>query len=177
MRIRESLDTELDDVMSIERAAFSSTKEAELVADLLVDPSAKPAVSLLAFKENKAVGHILFTKASLATPAPVSVFILAPLAVIPSAQGKGVGGALIEHGLQVLSEVGADLVFVLGHPEYYSRYGFIPASIQGFDAPYPIPEKDADAWMVLPLREGVIGKYREKVIPADILDKPELWQE
>ena len=64
--------------------------------------------------------------------------ILAPLAVVPDAQGQGIGGALIEHGLSLLQRSGVGLVFVLGHPGYYPRHGFEPAGRLGFDAPFPI---------------------------------------
>jgi putative acetyltransferase len=69
------------------------------------------------------------------------------------------------------------LVFVLGHPDYYPRHGFEPAGPQGLDAPYPIPAAHEDAWMVLALRPGVIGKLRGRVVCADALDKPEYWRE
>ena len=176
--IREALDSDLDTVMHVESAAFGFDKEAHLVRDLLGDPTAKPLISLLAFEGKAAVGHILFTKVTLQPEAPLSLSILAPLAVIPDAQNKGIGGKLIEHGLGMLSESSVDLVFVLGHPGYYPRHGFIPgAGALGFDAPYPIPEKHWNAWMVQELRPDVIGSYRGKVICAETLDKPEHWRE
>jgi len=177
MIIREALNADLDNVLFVERAAFGSEKEANLVYELLGDSSAQPIVSLLAFQENRAVGHILFTKAHLEPKAPLSMVLLAPLAVLPNAQNQGIGGELIKNGLQVLSKSGAALVFVLGHPEYYPRYGFKPACNLGFDAPYPIPDKNADAWMVQALRPEVIGTYSGKVICADKLNKPQYWRE
>ncbi|MCP4693940.1 MAG: N-acetyltransferase [Desulfobacterales bacterium] len=103
--------------------------------------------------------------------------ILAPLAIIPGAQGKGVGGKLIVEGLRQLTESNMDLVFVLGHPGYYPKFGFKPAGAVGFEAPYPIPEKDAAAWMVQELRPGVIGSLSGKIICADALHQPEHWRE
>ena len=64
-----------------------------------------------------------------------------------------------------------------GHPEYYLKYGFTPATILGLEAPYPIPEKVADAWMVHALHPNVIGTVSGKVICCDALNKPEHWQE
>jgi putative acetyltransferase len=96
---------------------------------------------------------------------------------VPDFQKQGIGGKLIEYGLQVLSESMVDLVFVLGHPEYYPRYGFKPAGNLGFDAPYPIPAKNADAWMIQALRPGVIGAFGGKIICAEKLNKPEYWRE
>ena len=83
MIIRKALYSDLDNVLFVERAAFGSDEEANLVRDLLGDDSAKPIVSLLAFQENRAVWHILFTKACIESKAPLSISILAPLAVGP----------------------------------------------------------------------------------------------
>ena len=175
MYIREASDSDLDAVMEVERAAFGSDEEAGLVAELLVDPSARPYLSLLAFDGDRAVGHILFTRAGLETDSPLSVSLLAPLAVVPSDQKKGIGGALIEHGLNILSESGVDLVFVLGHPSYYPRFGFEPAGRLEFERPHLAQEKTPDAWMVKALRQGIIGKYSGTVTVADTLDNPEYW--
>ena len=98
-------------------------------------------------------------------------------ASIPEAQKKGVGGALIRDGLKRLTEAGVELVFVLGHPDYYPREGFRPAGQFGFDAPYPIPEKNAGAWMVLELKSGLIGKVKGTVKPADAINRPDAWRE
>ena len=176
MIIRESTESDMNDVLMVETRAFGEDDEANLVNNLLNDPSAKPLLSLLAFKDEKPVGHILFTKATLSND-PTAISLLAPLAVIPEEQKQGIGAKLIEEGLKELSQSGIALVFVLGHPEYYPRCGFKPAGIQGFDTPYPIPDKNADAWMVLPLRPGIIDSAKGKVIPADALNKPQLWRE
>jgi putative acetyltransferase len=178
MYICEATDSDLNDVLFVERKAFGHDKEAELVRDLLDDHSAKPILSLLAFKEGRAVGHILFTMARLTeTQNKVSTSILAPLAIVPDAQKQGIGGKLIERGLQLLSKTGVDLVFVLGHPAYYARHGFKTAGHLGFEAPYPIPDEHADAWMVQALRPGPIGSVCGKVICSDALNKPEYWRE
>ncbi len=176
--VREALDADLDDVLLVERAAFGGDEEAGLVRDLLNDPTAKPLLSLLACEDDQPVGHILFTAASLEKKErPLNAAILAPLAVVPDAQKRGIGGKLIARGLQLLSGSGVDLVFVLGHPEYYPRHGFKPASRLGFDAPYPIPVKDANAWMVQALRPDVLGSAGGRVVCADAMNKPEYWRE
>jgi len=178
VHIRETTDLDLNDVLLVERLAFGQDREAELVRVLLVDPSAKPFLSLLAFKDDKAVGHILFTTARLTkTQDTALISILAPLAILPDFQKQGIGGRLIERGLKLLSKSGIDLVFVLGHPEYYSRYGFKPAGYLGFEAPYSIPDEHADAWMVQALRPGVIGSVSGTIMCADALNKPEFWRE
>lgn len=178
MVIREALESDLPAVLAINRMAFGEDDEAALVQDILGDPSAQPTLSLIAFEDDRPVGHILFSRARLTEPdSSKSVVILAPLAVVPDAQRQGIGGRLIEGGLAQLSQAGVDLAFVLGYPAYYQRHGFQPAARCGLVAPYPIPEKDADAWMVQALREGVITTASGRVACCDALDKPQLWRE
>lgn len=178
MYIREASDSDLNDVLYVESLAFGHDQEAELVQNLLSDPSAKPILSLLAFENGVAVGHILFTSAHLTNKQNTkAIALLAPLAVVPDAQRQGIGGKLIARGLELLSQSGVDLVFVLGYPEYYSKHGFKPAIYLGFEAPYPIPNQHADAWMVQALRPEVIGSVKGQVICADALNKPEYWRE
>ena len=174
-------ESDLAAVLHVEGQAFGEQQGAEIVAlvrDLLCDPSAMPLLSLLALEEDRSLGHILFTHARVVGPGPsASASILAPLAVLPAARSRGIGGRLISEGLRRLSVSGVDLVFVLGHPGYYPRFGFQPAGALGFEATYPIPEAAADAWMVQELRSGVIGSLAGKVLCADTLNHPGHWRE
>ena len=178
MVIREALDSDLPAVLTINRMAFGQDDEAALVQDILSDASAQPALSLIALEENRPLGHVLFSQAHLSGPdGGHAVVILAPLAVVPDAQRQGIGGRLIERGLALLADAEVELVFVLGYPAYYRQHGFQPAAPCGFVAPYPIPDKDADAWMVQALRKGETAPAGGKVACCDALDKPELWRE
>ncbi len=91
-------------------------------------------------------------------------------------QKQGIGGKLIKAGLEHLKEMGVELVFVLGHPAYYPKYGFIPAHTYKLQAPYQIPEKHADAWMVQSLGQK-LGSVSGHILCADALNKPEHWRE
>ena len=178
LNIREALASDLADVLRVEQLAFGQDDEAKLVEALLADPSAKPTLSLLAFQNNQAVGHILFTKVHVSGSENIaSAAILAPLAVVPDAQNQGIGGQLIDHGFKKLSQAGVELVFVLGYPKYYSRFGFKPAGVLGFEAPYPISDEHAEAWMVRSLQPHVLGSVKGKVVCAKVLNKPEYWRE
>jgi predicted N-acetyltransferase YhbS len=178
MIIRPTNTDDLDAISMIHETAFGQNDEALLTAALLTDPSAAPKISLIAIVDGKPVGHILFTRASLTIPkTSVTASILAPLAVVPEVQGTGIGGELIRNGLKRLADDGTDLVFVLGHPSYYPRFGFHPAGACNLDAPYPIPPQHADAWMVLSLTDGLIGTVQGQVACADALSKPEYWVE
>jgi putative acetyltransferase len=123
------------------------------------------------------VGHILFTRGYIEGNSRIGVSFLAPLAVIPKFQKQGIGGALIKEGIKRLSKMGVDLVFVIGHPGYYPRFGFTPASKLGFQPIYPLPSEVADAWMVLALNPGIIGTISGKVICCDVMNNPEVWQQ
>ena len=177
MHIRQTEKSDLEDILSVERTAFGSEEEAKLVSDLLSDSSAEPIVSLLAYQADQPVGHILFTNAVLDPTQSVTASILAPLAVVPGFQNQGIGGKLIERGIIILERMGIDLVFVLGHPTYYPKFGFEPAIPFGFDASYPIPEKNHDAWMVRALSYDSKENFNSKVICADMMMKPEYWRE
>jgi predicted N-acetyltransferase YhbS len=150
----------------------------ELVSALLAEETASPVISLVAESDGLLIGHILFTRARLeGSPEEPLATILAPLSVHPEYQRRGLGGRLIRAGLEELSAAGCDLVFVLGHPAYYPKHGFVVAGINGFEAPYPIPPEHAEAWMVQELRPGTIGNVRGRVICADSLMDPKHWRE
>ena len=174
--IRRTTEADREAIYRVEAQSFGHEKEAKLADALLDDPTAKPRLSLLALEDGLPVGHILFTAARL-EGCPLRVSLLAPLSVVPEAQGKGVGGKLIEAGLQRLREEGVDLVFVLGHPGYYPRFGFVPAMPFGLGAPYPIPDEHSDAWMVQPLRPGALDSASGRLVCAGELDRPEHWRE
>lgn len=163
--------------MSVEQAAFREDHNViRLVQDSLKDPTARPFLSLLAFQEDEPVGHILFTTAHLDTDPYLSVALLAPLAVVPKFQRQGIGGQLIE-GVKLLKESGVELIFVTGHPSYYPRHGFRPASEFGFEPPYPMPAEYPDAWMVREVSPGAIHKHSGRFLCAKAIDKPEYWED
>jgi putative acetyltransferase len=181
LKIRPSLESDAANIALVHKHAFGGDKGiqiAALVHDLLGDKTATPRLSLVAVEDDKIIGHIIFTRAQIHPKnEQISIKILAPLAIIPSAQGKGIGRKLIEEGLALLRESDVGLVFVLGHPSYYPRAGFQPAGILEFEAPYPIPAEHADAWMVQELKFGIIGKLKGKIQCSEVLNRPEHWRE
>ena len=181
MDIRKSTETDRVAIEEVHTKAFGEEKGLEIAAlvnGLFDDTTAAPLLSLVAEEKDQLVGHILYTKAILkGANTPVSIRLLAPLAVLPEAQAQGVGRKLIKEGLNQLRDAGVDLVFVLGHPDYYPRCGFMPAGVLGFEAPYPIPDEHAGAWMVQALKDGVIGRVKGKVRCAEVLDQPQHWRE
>jgi putative acetyltransferase len=181
LEIRKSTESERKEILNIHNQAFGEDKGpviAKLVDDLLNDKTAIPILSLVAIENERIVGHILYTKATITqTELPISAQILAPLAILPIEQKKGIGEKLINEGIKQLKELGTELLFVLGHPTYYPRCGFIPAGQKGFEAPYPIPEEHAAAWMVQELNDGVIKNNSGKVQCSKVLNEPQHWKE
>jgi len=181
VQIRKSLPADKEAIAQLHLESFGPSEGPEiaaLVRDLFNDPSARPLFSFVATEKLKILGHILFTRAEIDEASEgVSVQILAPMAVSPTHQSKGVGTRLIDHGLGDLRKAGVGLVFVLGHPEYYPRSGFRPAMPLGLTAPHSIPAKNADAWMVQALRGGLIGQVQGRVRCSDALSAPQHWQE
>ncbi len=179
--IIEATESDQAAIRHIHLAAFGPTEGreiADLVDELVKDATAAPLLSLIARADHAPIGHILFTAVTLEGGAgPVSARILAPLGVMPDHQGRGVGSALVNEGLKRLAESQVDLVFVLGHPGYYPRYGFEPAGVHRLNAPYPIAPANADAWMVKALGPGLLGRVQGTIRCADALNHRRYWVE
>lgn len=176
--IRSATSADRAEILGVHRAAFGSEEEAKLVAALLDDPTAAPRVSMLAEDNGAVIAHVLFTRVMIphGTSKPTAA-ILCPLAVHPDQQSRGVGTDVTKAGLEQLRQQSCDLVFVLGHPDYYPRFGFVPAGQQGLTAPYPIPEEHADAWMVLDLSDKGYIQCSGQISCATSLMEPRFWVE
>jgi putative acetyltransferase len=180
IQIRETDDQDFNEIITVEERAFGHDTEAKLTVEMLQDPTAAPYLSLLAFHDNKAIGHILFTRVYLGemNKNQPLMHILAPLAIIPEYQKKGIGGQLIKEGLFRLKQMASEMVFVLGHMEYYPKFGFIPdAKKLGYAAPYPIPDEFADAWMIQSLNPDGFIIEKGNIICCNELNKPQHWRE
>ena len=180
MDIRHSSEQDRTAISHIHETAFAEQGReiADLVNGLLADETARPLLSLVAETGGRPVGHVIFSRATLLPEnQEISARILAPLAVLPEFQRKGVGGLLINEGFRQLKASGVQLVFVLGHPGYYMKHGFQAAGPVGLAAPHTIPPEHADAWMVVALVDGVIGTASGKVQCAKVLNQPQHWRE
>jgi len=179
--IRSSTDSDRKAIRDVHSDAFGAEDGPEivdLVDGLFEDPTARPYLSLVAESGRLVVGHILFTVVRIhSVNGEKSARILAPLGVVRQCQDQGVGGRLVDEGLRQLGESGVGLVFVLGHPGYYPRFGFEPAGALGLHAPYPIPSENADAWMMKSLKPGVVTGVQGTVECASVLNHPEHWRE
>lgn len=136
--IRPAGPQDSDVIRMIYLAAFETPLEADLVEQLVADDDAE--ISLVAEEDGAVVGHILFSRMRVeADGRRVDALGLAPVAVIPERQRRGIGSALIEAGLREAEAAGAEIVFLVGEPEYYRRFGFDAATAKPFASPYAGP--------------------------------------
>jgi putative acetyltransferase len=139
MQIRLEQDTDTEAVTTVISAAFPSTEEADLVNRLR--EHANPVISVVAVIENELVGHILFSPVTLDTDHALTLMGLAPMAVLPGYQRQGIGTQLVKTGLQYCEQSGAGAVVVLGHADYYPRFGFMPSIQFNIKSEYEVPSE------------------------------------
>jgi putative acetyltransferase len=165
MLIRPERLSDAAQVREVNTVAFGQPLEATLV-DRLRENGAD-ALSLVAEDEGAVIGHILFTPVTLTSGEGQLVGMgLAPMAVRPDRQREGIGSQLVRHGLELLRQRGCPFVVVVGHPEFYPRFGFERASLHGLRSQWD--GISDEAWMVAVLdpqaMSGMSGVafYREE---------------
>src|SRR6478735_1441522 len=121
--VRPETSADHDAIRHVNRLAFGQGDEARLVDALRDGGSVR--VSLVAEAEGQVVGHVLFSDLPILTDGgTVPALSLAPMAVLPECQRRGIGSALVREGLAVCRGAGHRIVVVLGHPDFYHRFGF-----------------------------------------------------
>lgn len=145
MTVRPETPADHAAIHAVNLSAFAQPDEADLVDRVRAEGAV--LLSLVAEQDAAIVGHILFTRMHVADTPAVA---LAPVAVDPAHQHRGIGAALIRRGLDLLRDSGERIVIVVGHPAYYPRFGF--AAAVGIEHPFP-PE----AFMALELTPGALA--------------------
>ncbi len=136
----------------VNREAFGQEGEPRLVAALRDAEGFDKQLSLVALRDDAVVGHILFSAIDIVRDGgDVPALALAPMAVRPAFQRQGIGSALVRAGLEACRRTGHRMVVVLGHADYYPRFGFTSAGKCGVRAPFEVPD---EAFMVLSLVDG-----------------------
>ena len=138
-------------IRAVHEAAFPTPLEADLVEALVREGDA--IVSLVAVRQGELVGHVLLSRMAVTGDGrALRALGLAPVGILPGFQGAGVGGALIEAAVAVARASGEELVFLLGEPAYYERFGFSAATAAPFASPYAGPY-----FMALALQPGFVS--------------------
>lgn len=163
--IRAETSKDIAAIRHVLEMAFGQASEARLVEALRqVDAL---ITSLVAVEKEQIVGHIAFSAVFIESlHATANAVALAPLAVLPTHQRRGIGGELVRRGLTQCRRAGHRVVLVLGEPAFYQRFGFIKASLHGICCPFDVPD---DAFMAAELFPGALAgqsgsvKYRPEL--------------
>jgi len=156
--IRPETRADHDAIRKLNKRAFKGKNESKLVDAVREADYFIPALSLVAEKDGKVVGHVLFTPIRIkdldgSTPA----LALAPMSVLPEFQDQGIGTGLLKYGLEECRKLGHKIIVVIGHPEYYPRFGFVKAAEKGLTLPF---EASEEVFMVLELVPGALNGVR-----------------
>ncbi len=160
LTLRNEIPADYARVYEINRLAFDgSDAEPQLVDAIRRSPG---AISLVADEDGRVVGHILLSPITIETEGgSLPAMSLAPMAVHPDFQKRGIGSALVRAGLDACREQGHAIVIVLGHIHYYPRFGFSAGLAQGLKCPFG---DCGEAWMALELVPGALAGVTGNVI-------------
>jgi putative acetyltransferase len=166
LSIREEEPADVVAIRDVNEKAFDRPHEARLIEQLRANDAV--LLSLVAVCDGRVVGHILYSPVSLGEgPNESHGAGLGPMAVLPEFQRAGVGSKLITEGSRRFKENGCPFIVVLGHPEYYPRYGFVAASRYGVRCQWEVPD---EAFMMLPLDKSKLNamtglaRYRDEFL-------------
>ena len=151
--IRPETPEDVDSIRYVNTQAFGQENESKLIEKLRKNGAL--TISLVAVHDGEIVGHIAFSPVVVESElSSFEAVALAPMAVLPAYQRKGIGSQMVRAGLKECRRLGHEIVVVLGHPDYYTRFGFVPAKPKGIYCEFEVPE---EAWMVLELREDALA--------------------
>jgi len=140
-------------IRHVNNKAFGQKDEAELI-DKLRNRGVL-TISLVAIMNRQVVGHIAFSPVTVESESSNwQAIALAPMAVMPEYQRKGIGSQLVRAGLNECQRLDHQIVVLVGHPDYYPRFGFVPAKHKSINCEFEVPE---EAWMLLELHEGALA--------------------
>ncbi len=150
MKIRAEEPRDIPEIHAVNQSSFSTEAEAQLI-DALRNEGV-PLISLVAEDDEGVCGHIAFTPVAIKGENPGKRLAgLGPMAVSPTRRKQGVGRLLVEEGLKACQKAGYDAVVVLGHADYYPRFGFVPSVAYGIVSSYDVPD---EIFMVMELKKG-----------------------
>ncbi|GAB4406614.1 MAG: N-acetyltransferase [Microscillaceae bacterium] len=133
--IRPEEHSDFEPVRALNILAFNRTDEANLIDRIRDEKEYLPALSFVAVFETKIIGHIMLSKITIGVHSE-GLVALAPMAVLPDFQNQNIGSQLVVHAIAEAKKAGLSAIVVLGHPNYYPKFGFVRASLKGITCPY-----------------------------------------
>lgn len=176
MTIRNGTREDRSHIQSLYLATFPE-QESQLVAklaiELLIDDAAPQIISLVAEADERIVGHVAFSPVTINGDERFRGYILAPLGVKPDYQKRRIGTALVERGIEQLTEMGINVLFVYGDPDYYGRFGFTADAAahysSGYRLQYPF------GWQAIVLNHYDADNRTVEIVCVNALRDPRLW--
>jgi putative acetyltransferase len=176
MHIRIATSLDQDNIHSVHWSAFAEGEReivSKLAVNLLAEETTPQTISLVAETEGAVVGHVALSPVTIGSNKNIQGYILAPLGVKPDYQKRHIGSKLIESGMQQLSRMGVDILFVYGDPKYYSRFGFSVDAAECYIPPYRL--EYPFGWQGIALSECSIRKPSIQIVCVTSLCDPALW--
>jgi putative acetyltransferase len=176
MNIRIATNQDRDDVQRVYSCAFSEGESeivSKLAIDLLSEKTTPQTISLVAETDGAIVGHIAFSPVIIDNNENFQGYILAPLGVKPDYQKRSIASKLIEYGMQQLSDMEVNVVFVYGDPKYYGKFGFSADAASQYTTPYKL--QYLFGWQAIVLKECDIEKTPVAITCVTSLCDPKLW--
>ncbi len=176
MKIRIATNQDRDDIRRVYLSAFPKGEEeivSKLAIDLLSENTTPQTISLVAEADDSIVGHLAFSPVVIDDNDNCQAYILAPLAVNSDYQKRRIGSALIEYGIEQLSAMGVNIVFVYGDPKYYGRFGFNADAARKYTIPYNL--QYPFGWQAVVLNECPTKKVPVTINCVASLCDPKIW--
>ena len=176
MNIRVATDLDRGSIHSVHWSAFAENERdlvSKLAVDLLSEKTTPPVISLVAESEGIVVGHAAFSPVTFDHDENLQGYILGPLGVKPDYQKRRIGSGLVASGMDRLSKLGVNILFVYGDPEYYGRFGFSVEAAKRYLPPYDL--EYPFGWQSITLNECSIKDSPIKVACVTSLCDPALW--
>jgi putative acetyltransferase len=176
MKIRKATQNDADAIRSVHLAAFPEG-ERDLISDvavaMLFEEASPPVLSLVAEVDDTIIGHVTFSPVTSRDTMEHLGYILAPLAVSPDHQKRGIASQLIKNGVERLSELGSGVLLVYGDPDFYSKFGFCVDCGECYTPPYQL--EYAFGWQAMALGDFDFPSSAINISCVSSLSNPALW--
>ena len=176
MNIRIATNQDRDDIKRVHLRAFAEGESeivSKLAIDLLCEKTTPQTISLVAEIDGAIVGHIAFSPVTIDNNENFQGYILAPLGVNPDYQRRRIGSELIKYGMQQLSDMEVNVVFVYGDPKYYGRFGFSSDAASQYNTPYKL--QYPFGWQAIVLHAAPTEGHTVQLSCVASLRDPGLW--